>query len=207
MVLFLLTLLLPVLLLVLLSLLFLWLVLLLILVLLSLLLFLLLFLLLLLLILFLVLLLFLLIHRLLRVFAGFLLFLFQLFDFLFQLLGILSVLNQLVLVSGNGSDLGAFPQSILVDLFRDGKLLDEFFLMALWRDRKLPGTVVPSGPGLLFAGRFLIKVSISVLVMGLLRFSPGGKAGLRQGARWMNTTLQGEAAVGPQPRPEFWTQE
>ena len=29
----------------------------------------------------------------------------------------------------------------------------------------------PSGPGLLFAGRFLIMVSISVLVMGLLRFS------------------------------------
>ena len=29
----------------------------------------------------------------------------------------------------------------------------------------------PSGPGLLFAGRFLITVSISVLVMGLLRFS------------------------------------
>ena len=28
----------------------------------------------------------------------------------------------------------------------------------------------PSGPGLLFAGRFLITVSISVLVMGLLRF-------------------------------------
>ena len=28
-----------------------------------------------------------------------------------------------------------------------------------------------SGPGLLFAGRFLITVSISVLVMGLLRFS------------------------------------
>ena len=29
----------------------------------------------------------------------------------------------------------------------------------------------PSGPGLVFAGRFLITVSISVLVMGLLRFS------------------------------------
>ena len=29
----------------------------------------------------------------------------------------------------------------------------------------------PSGPGLLFAGRFLITVSISVFVMGLLRFS------------------------------------
>ena len=29
----------------------------------------------------------------------------------------------------------------------------------------------PAGPGLLFAGRFLIHVSISVLVMGLLRFS------------------------------------
>ena len=29
----------------------------------------------------------------------------------------------------------------------------------------------PSGPGLLFAGRFLITVSTSVLVMGLLRFS------------------------------------
>ena len=29
----------------------------------------------------------------------------------------------------------------------------------------------PSGPGLLFAGRFLIAVSISMLVMGLLRFS------------------------------------
>ena len=29
----------------------------------------------------------------------------------------------------------------------------------------------PSGPGLLFAGRFLITVSISVLVMCLLRFS------------------------------------
>ena len=29
----------------------------------------------------------------------------------------------------------------------------------------------PSGPGLLFAGRFLITVSISTLVMGLLRFS------------------------------------
>ena len=29
----------------------------------------------------------------------------------------------------------------------------------------------PSGPGLLFAVRFLITVSISVLVMGLLRFS------------------------------------
>ena len=29
----------------------------------------------------------------------------------------------------------------------------------------------PSGPGLLFAERFLITVSISVLVMGLLRFS------------------------------------
>ena len=28
-----------------------------------------------------------------------------------------------------------------------------------------------SGPGLLFAGRFLITVSISVLVMDLLRFS------------------------------------
>ena len=31
--------------------------------------------------------------------------------------------------------------------------------------------VKPSGPGLLFAGRFLITVSTSVLVMGLLRFS------------------------------------
>ena len=31
--------------------------------------------------------------------------------------------------------------------------------------------VKSSGPGLLFAGRFLITVSISVLVMGLLRFS------------------------------------
>ena len=30
--------------------------------------------------------------------------------------------------------------------------------------------VKPSGPGLLSAGRFLITVSISVLVMGLLRF-------------------------------------
>ena len=29
----------------------------------------------------------------------------------------------------------------------------------------------PSGPGLLLAGRFLITVLISVLVMGLLRFS------------------------------------
>ena len=29
----------------------------------------------------------------------------------------------------------------------------------------------PSGPGLLLAGRFLVTVSISVLVMGLLRFS------------------------------------
>ena len=29
----------------------------------------------------------------------------------------------------------------------------------------------PSGPGLLFVGRLLIIVSISVLVMGLLRFS------------------------------------
>ena len=29
----------------------------------------------------------------------------------------------------------------------------------------------PSGPGLLFAGRFLITVLISVLVVGLLRFS------------------------------------
>ena len=29
----------------------------------------------------------------------------------------------------------------------------------------------PSGPGLLFAGRFLITVSISLLVMGFLRFS------------------------------------
>ena len=29
----------------------------------------------------------------------------------------------------------------------------------------------PSGPGLLFVGRFLITVSISVLVMDLLRFS------------------------------------
>ena len=29
----------------------------------------------------------------------------------------------------------------------------------------------PSGPGLLFVGRFFITVSISVLVMGLLRFS------------------------------------
>ena len=28
-----------------------------------------------------------------------------------------------------------------------------------------------SGPGLLFAGRFLITVPISVLIMGLLRFS------------------------------------
>ena len=31
--------------------------------------------------------------------------------------------------------------------------------------------VKPSGPGLLFAGRFLITVSISMLVMHLLRFS------------------------------------
>ena len=31
--------------------------------------------------------------------------------------------------------------------------------------------VRPSGPGLLFAGRFLITVSIFMLVMGLLRFS------------------------------------
>ena len=31
--------------------------------------------------------------------------------------------------------------------------------------------VKPSGPELLFAGRFLITVSISMLVMGLLRFS------------------------------------
>ena len=30
--------------------------------------------------------------------------------------------------------------------------------------------VKPSGPGLLFFGRFLITVAISVLVMGLLRF-------------------------------------
>ena len=29
----------------------------------------------------------------------------------------------------------------------------------------------PFGPGLLFVGRFLITVSVSVLVMGLLRFS------------------------------------
>ena len=29
----------------------------------------------------------------------------------------------------------------------------------------------PSGPGLLFVGRFLSTVSISVLVIGLLRFS------------------------------------
>ena len=29
----------------------------------------------------------------------------------------------------------------------------------------------PSGPGLLFVGRFMITVSISVLVMGLFRFS------------------------------------
>ena len=28
----------------------------------------------------------------------------------------------------------------------------------------------PSGPGLLFAGRFLVTVSISMLVMGLLDF-------------------------------------
>ena len=35
----------------------------------------------------------------------------------------------------------------------------------------LNSAVKPSGPGLLFAGRFLITVSISVLVMGLLRFS------------------------------------
>ena len=33
----------------------------------------------------------------------------------------------------------------------------------------------PSGPGLLFAGRFLITVSIFVLVMGLLRFSISSK--------------------------------
>ena len=31
--------------------------------------------------------------------------------------------------------------------------------------------VKPSGPGLLFVGRFLITVSISILVLGLLRFS------------------------------------
>jgi len=31
--------------------------------------------------------------------------------------------------------------------------------------------VKPAGPGLLFVGRFLITVSISLLVMGLLRFS------------------------------------
>ena len=30
----------------------------------------------------------------------------------------------------------------------------------------------PSGPGLLFVGRFFITASISMLVMGLLRFSP-----------------------------------
>ena len=35
--------------------------------------------------------------------------------------------------------------------------------------------MAPSGPGLLFVGRFLITVFISVLVMGLLRylFLPG----------------------------------
>ena len=31
--------------------------------------------------------------------------------------------------------------------------------------------VKPSGPGLLFVGRFLITISISVILMGLLRFS------------------------------------
>ena len=35
----------------------------------------------------------------------------------------------------------------------------------------LNSAVKPSGPGLLFAGRFLIAVSISVIVMDLLRFS------------------------------------
>ena len=35
----------------------------------------------------------------------------------------------------------------------------------------LNSPVKPSGPGLLFVGRFLITVSISVLVLGLLRFS------------------------------------
>ena len=37
--------------------------------------------------------------------------------------------------------------------------------------------VKPPGPGLLFVGRFLITVSISVLVMGLLRFSISGSIG------------------------------
>ena len=34
--------------------------------------------------------------------------------------------------------------------------------------KKMGTAVKPSGPGLLFAGRFFITVSISVLVMGLL---------------------------------------
>ena len=36
----------------------------------------------------------------------------------------------------------------------------------------------PSGPGLLFVGRFFITVSISVLVMCLLRFSVSSKFSL-----------------------------
>ena len=41
----------------------------------------------------------------------------------------------------------------------------------------------PSGPGLLFAGRFLITISISVLVMGLLRFSISSNRGPRDSGK------------------------
>ena len=57
----------------------------------------------------------------------------------------------------------------------------------------------PSGPGLLFAGRFLITVSISVLVMGLLRFSISSWSSFGQSRFDAQYWMLGAGALG-QPR-------
>ena len=56
--------------------------------------------------------------------------------------------------------------------------------------------VKPSGPGLLFAGRFLITVSISVLVMGLLRFSVSSWFSYRQSRFKAGYRMLGAGARG-----------
>src|SRR5574337_1049802 len=51
--------------------------------------------------------------------------------------------------------------------------------------------VKPSGPGLLFAGRFLITVSISMLVMGVLRFSDLSRIGISSSLNfWQNSAVK-----------------
>ena len=52
-------------------------------------------------------------------------------------------------------------------LWKNLSRIDVTYSLNFWYN----SPVKPSGPGLLFVGRFLITVFISVLVMGLLRFS------------------------------------